>query len=191
MAIRFGLMDLKIETSGDFKRCFIAMYEYLEFNSSIVSYQIDMDMMTNLAYGKILRFKNDSRIIRYRFDLTKKEFNLYEMFELKLWNQFKVFIETLDINGFYVIPYDNNMNSKDPLYFDSFYHILKTDEIEAIKTIFIKSLRYETFPVFVDWQFCMSFVPTDHLDLFMSFQDIKLLNKLTNISSQFELVDWL
>ena len=158
--------------------------------------QFDRENLTNNAVGRILKYQPDIPLIRYGIKMTKSEMTEYEQLEEALFSKSLFILKNLNIKSFFVIAYDGLFEFGDWMTEytpENDCHencVLFLDDISDVHEIFIKALRHQAFPIIIDEQLQMSFVPTDHLDVFFSFDREEVLMKMGNISSPFELVEW-
>jgi len=133
--------------------------------------------------GWIIRFKDDDFLQRFGGTMTEDEVVEFCKNSSVIYEAFKKIINHFGIKDFYISRYMGLWYSQDsfaPVLSNMFKTekirsnyaggILTDDEI-LIKDIFISAQKYNTFPVFISKGSKLAIIPTDHLDLFISFLD--------------------
>lgn len=128
---------------------------------------INLKSMKPINSGIIINFSDCVEMYRYRDDLTNNERLKYLYYKSQL---FEIFITICPTKIIKISPYQL------PWFIKSNTDItninkgieLITENKDDIYNIFAGALKYQIFPIFTSQYDEYSFVPTDHLDLFIS-----------------------
>ncbi len=169
------------------------MIQYLNISSKkILSKLINLTKYTYVQNGFIIKFKENEFIVRHDDELDSEKIKIFYSNSDILWKELIKLLNFNEKKKIYVASYECNWRQSNLYKTDLIANgqfVIRTNSITVLREIFYSSLKYQVFPVFVTEDFSLAVIPTDHLDLFVSYND-EYKNSIEIVSDCLEMVDW-
>lgn len=164
------------------------MTTYHKLNREIASGIFDWETGCFIKFGSVIRFRNYNEITRYHVQMTPSETLLFDRNANLLYKQFLRLIETFFGKEIIVALYDDIPETRNPQTIKR-DEMITTDDYGLLWELFYQAITYRAFPIFVASNGSVAMSPTDHLDIFISYDETCNLSN-TVLENQLEMVAW-
>lgn len=169
------------------------MTTYGKLNKAATSGLYNWKTNSFIKSGAIIRFKDYSHIIRYNAQMTPREALAFNENANVLCKQFFEIIVEAFGKEIIIAPYDDIPWQKG-YYYDTLKikkgEMIITDEYDLLQELYYQAITYQAFPLFIDTKGTIAMSPTDHLDIFIAYNEACDLQSI-NIEERLEVVEWM
>lgn len=164
------------------------MTTYHKLNKGIISEIFDWETSCFIKFGSVIRFKNYDEITRYHVQMTPNETLLFNKNANLLYKQFLWLIEKFFGKEIIVALYDDIPGTRKPRTIKK-EEMITTDDYGLLWELFYQAITHRAFPLFIASNGTIAMSPTDHLDIFVSYDETYSLSNV-DLENQFEMVEW-
>ena len=139
------------------------MNEYINKPCSELCPFIDIETLKFKSDYYLLSFNDTKNLVRYRYNMSVKQYDIFQKYEESLFKQFLELIKVKEDKPIFIFSYESIWNVCELGRYSNIYiknGVIKTDEIKNIELVFKKALQYKAFPVFYNDSLKIVIIPS-------------------------------